>query len=517
MVDTDGNVLPLDVYYDLDKDDRYFDQVFQKQTYRENLRSKFEGKMIIGDWPSPTYLDEEVGMGTEIVSDDAVRNLRIMINGHWKFLNDGAVMKLYAYLNNYDISTYVQGQGRYGTNGYIQLLIDAGGCTVIQPGDGKAGTNDTQTGNSDMANEVEPLWNAFPHIIEADDDGVPGVDKIEYQEYLDNFTNGGDPFGIEYLQPFEPAGSIKYYHKQQYQALVAQSILQGQINVIKEQIYEVWPEVAALIQNTKTQFDSLPSDLLSYINSKLGDEGPLYKLMKSTEGKWKFVKKKNDGHKIKASENLLFKLCSKNFRIKNSLNESEELKFVDDFKWMRDAELDSSTFGEYNLPPWRKMKDDSENSWPYNLWNKCISAETKPRWSTLADEAIIADKEMMQVSKDINEIYDDMGNVDVEIIAASSVEEFQQIFEYIISVQSLCNDLNDNGLFKKTVRLRDTIDLYLKDQLKRQYDAIQYLRKKLYRDTNSKKYGIIWPAGPQNILNEHVPGCTFDNYIPKVD
>ena len=66
-----------------------------------------------------------------------------------------------------------------------------------------------------MANEVEPLWNAFPHIIEADDDDAPGVDKIEYQEYLDHFTNGGAPFEIEHLQPYEPAGSIKYYHKQQ--------------------------------------------------------------------------------------------------------------------------------------------------------------------------------------------------------------------------------------------------------------------------------------------------------------
>ena len=132
-------------------------------------------------------------------------------------------------------------------------------------------------------------------------------------------------------------------------------------------------------------------------------------------------------------------------------------------------------------------------------------------------ESTAADKEMMQVSKDINEIYDGMGSVDAEIIAASSVEEFQQLFEYIISVQSLCNDLSADGLFKEVVTLRDKIDFYLKDQLKRQYDAIQYLRRKVYRNTNSKKYGIIWPAGPQNILNEYVPGCTFDNYIPKVD
>ena len=514
-IDEDGNPLPTDIYVLEDPNDRYFDQAFQKQTYREKLREKFEGKMIVGDWPAPEYRREGVGMGTVIKSDDAVRNLRIMINGHWKFLDDGAVMKLYAYLNEYDISAYVQGQGRYGTNGYIQLLVDAGGCTVIQAGDGSATQNDTQVGGSDMANEVEPLWNAFPHIIEADDDNFPGVDKFEYQEYVDHFSNGGDPFGIGHLQPYEPAGSIKYYHKQQYQDLVAQAILQGQINVIKEQIYEVWPEVAASIQNTKIQFDALPSStderygpLRSHVSSTLGTEGPLYKVMKSTEGKWNFVKKKNDEHKIKASENLLFKLCSKKLRIKNSLNESEELKFVDNFKWMINED------GEYDLPPWRKMADEDED---LPLWRQSITDHHDVKFTEFRLESTTADKEMMQVSKDINEIYDGMGSVDAEIMAASSVEEFQQLFEYIISVRNLCNDLNENGLFEKTVLLRDNIDLYLIDQLKRQYDAIQYLRKKVYEDTNSRKYGIIWPAGPQNILNEHVPGCTFDNYIPKVD
>ena len=520
VIEEDGKtkILTPDLYYEQDPEDRYFDQVFQKQTYKEKLREKFEGKMIIADWPVP-YKRERVAFETDIVSDDAVLNLRMMINGHWKFVNDGSVMKSYAYLNDYNISSYVQGSGRYGTNGYIQLLIDAGGCTVVQAADGVSKQNDVLGGNSDIANEVEPLWNAFPHIVDADDDGIKGVDRFEYQEYLDNFTNGGAPFDIEHLQPYEPRGSIKYYPKQQYQDLIAQSIQQDQIDVIKEQIYEIMPEIAALIQNTKTQFDSLPSNLSSYVMDNLGTEGPLYKVMKSSKGNWEFVKKKKKKLKTKASEDLLFKLCSKKLRIKTSLNESQEEKFVnkENHKWMKTVEKTvTDTEGNvhitvpgdiYDLPPWRYMDDDV-------YWRDCITNEIDDILEGFTIAAADADTEFPRVSRNINEIYSGMGALDADILDASSAEEFQRLFEHMISIQSLCNDLNNRGLYANIISLHADVDTYLADQLKRQYNAIQYLRKKVYEDTNSNKFGIVWPVGPQDILNEYVPGCTFDNFLP---
>ena len=147
----------------------------------------------------------------------------------------------------------------------------------------------------------------------------------------------------------------------------------------------------------------------------------------------------------------------------------------------------------------------------------CIYNNSDDWINGFSGDAAAVDLTTEWLSNIINLIYTNMGDLDEAIIGASSVEEFQQIFLEMEAIQGLCDELNDTGIMAIAITLREDIDLHLKDQLKRQYNAIQYLRKKVYRTTNSKKYGIIWPAGPQNILNEYVPGCTFDNYIPKED
>ncbi len=621
-VDEDGNALPPDSYVKEDPNDRYFDQVFQKQTYRERLREIHEGRMIIADWPTPEYVSREVSMGTSIASDDAVLNLRMMINGHWKRVTDGRTMKLYAYVNEVDLSNFEPGQGRYGTNGYIQLLIDGGGVTVVQPSRGTPFTNDVQNpdSKSDMVRKAEPLWNAFPHILEADDDGRAGLDFPEYQEYLDNFSNGGDPFGIEYLQPYEPPGSIKYYPEQQYADLVQQAIDQEQIDVVKEQIYELWPGVASLIANTRTQFDALPPDYGSYVVKMLGEKSPLYKVMISKDGKWKYIKKKTwpgkDKIKTKYQNERLFKVCSKRVGIKTSLNESQERKLVEKYKWMQTVARDkfaawasggagaasgagvvatgagvtlqasivaattttltfvqpaasviaaaaqsgmayalvpittttAPTFGatlgalvtnpitigaaaavgiffaidalagevpadQYDLPPWRFMDD--------NYYIKaCILNEIDGHVEGFKLAADAADTAIPWVNNAISDLESNAGNIDKLILESTSVEEFEAILEYILSAKALCEELNDNGLYALGAELKAEIDAYVVKQLKNQYNAIQYLRKRVYKTGNifkkKRKYGIVWPKGPQRILNQYVPGCTFDNYIPRL-
>ena len=619
-VDEDGNALPPDIYVKEDPNDRYFDQVFQKQTYREKLREKFEGKMIIADWPVPEYDSNEVTQGTEIKSDDAVLNIRIMINGHWKFTRSGSVMKLYAYLNDYDISTYAPiNAGRYGTTGYIQLLVDAGGIKVVQPAgaveeDGPVVGNEAQTGDNDVTDKREPLWNAFPHIVDADDDDIKGVDRAEYKEYLDNFTNGGDPFGIEYLQPYEPRGSIKYYPKQQYQDLIAQALEQEAIDAIKEQIYEIWPGVASSIVSTKTQFDALPADYSSYVVNNLGEKGPLYKIMKSSHGSFKYIKKKTwfgkDKLKTKYSSVKLFKICNKRVGIKTSLNEKQERDLVKKYKWMKTVARDkfadwangntatgaaggvvavgsgvalagsmttaatvvtaavvdlsflaagtvllptvtvtaAPAFGaliggmltnpitlgvgvlvgaffladaligevpadEYDLPPWRFMDDD----W---YLKACILNEIDGDVEGFKQAADVADIAMPVIANTITEIYDGMGQIDSALLEADSAEEFQSIFEYLISIQKITDELNDSGMYQLGLELTNEIDAFVEKHLRRQYNAIQYLRKRVYTTGNlwkrKRKYGIVWAKGPQSILNTYVPGCKFDNYIPKL-
>ena len=612
-VDEDGVELPPDVFGEEDPTDMYFDQVFQKQTYREKLREKYEGKMVIADWPSPEYDAASVDNQAGIASDDAVLNLRIMINGHWKRVTDGRVMKLYAYLYDYDISNYAPANaGRYGPTGYIQLLIDAGGVTVVQPNNGQDLVNDDLTGNSDMARDIEPLWNAFPHIVEADDDGRPGVDFPEYQEYLDNFSNGQEPFAIEHLIPFEPPGSIHYYPKQNYQALIQQALEQEQIDQIKDQIFEIWPTLASQIQNVKNQFESLPPNLGDYVVKELGPKSPLYKLWISKKGKWKYVKKKTLGKdriKTKKSNNRLFKICSKTLRIKMNLNERQERDLVRKYKWMKTVQRDKfaawmsggaragvmvgapvaagagvkiftsikvataaakaaaweaafvsaggylgptitvsaagPTFGatlgalatnpitigaaviagtfllvdklvgevpadKYDLPPWRFVDDN----W---YLKACITNEIDDDLEGFKQAADAADVSLEWCQDIVMDLYEKMGEIDNLLLEADEVEEFQDIYDFLLATQSLLDSLNDSGLFAQALNLRKAIDDFVKDHLKRQYKAIQYLRKKVHRKIGRKrKFGLVWPQGPQNILNAYVPGCKFDNHVPKV-
>ena len=617
-VDEDGNILPPDRYVLEDPDDRYFDQVFQKQTHREKLREIHEGRMIIADWPSPEYDGKEVSMDTSIQSDDAVLNLRMMINGHWKRVVSGRTMKLYAYMQEIDLSEYTPGQGRYSAEGYIQLLIDGGGVTVVQPDGGTPRTNDVQDPikNSDMYRKVEPLWNAFPHIIEADDDGVSGLDESEYREYLDNFSNGGDPFAIDYLIPYEPPGSIKYYPQKQYQDLIAQAIEQEQIDAVKEQIFEVWPSVVSNIVNVKAQFDALPADYGDYVVKNLGPKSPLYRIMLSKDGKWKYVKKKTwfgkDKIKTKTSDSKLFKVCKRRVGIKTSLNETQEKRLVEKYKWMKTVKRDKfmawasggaqagltagtvvaagagvylagqitvaaaaaataaveasliasgvtllptvtisaagPTFGatigalatnpitigvaalagaliltdalmgevpadKYDLPPWRFIDDQ----W---YLQACILNEVDDHVEGFKQAADAADTAIPYIADAINQFYDGMDDIDKALLKSTSVEEFTSIYEYILSLQSMVEDLNNSGLYSLGTELKAEIDIYLRKKLRGQYNAIQYLRKRVYSSGNfwkkKRKYGLVWPKGPQDILNQYLPGCSFDNYVPRV-
>jgi len=617
-VDEDGDPLPPDSYVKEDPNDRYFDQVFQKQTYRERLREKYEGKMIIADWPRPDYVPREVSMGTETAVDDVVLNLRMMINGHWKRVTSGGTMKLYAYMNEYDISDYTPGSGRYGATGYINLLVEAGGVTVVQPSGGTPTTNEliSDTPRSDLNAGTEPLWNAFPHIVEADDDGRAGLDIAEYREYLDNFSNGGDPFGIEHLQPYEPAGSIKYYPARQYEDLIAQAIEQEQIDAVKEQIFEIWPGVASMIENVNTQFKALPADYGNYVLRELGPNSPLYRVMISKDGKWKYIKKKTwfgkDKIKTKTSDRRLFKVCKKRVGIKTSLNERQEKDLVRKYKWMKTVKRDKfmawasggaqaglaagvpvaagagvaiaasiktaaaasaaaafeasliasgasllpsitvtaagpafgATLGalasnpitlgaavlvggllltdklmgevpadEYDLPPWRFIDD----GW---YLKACILNEIDDTVEGFKEAADAADTAIPYIADVIANLYDEMDKVDDALLRADSVEEFSQVYEYILSVKTMVEELNNTGLYALGAELKSEIDIYVRKKLRGQYNAIQYLRKRVYSSGNlfkkKRKYGLVWPRGPQEILNQYVPGCKFDNYIPKV-
>ena len=123
---------------------------------------------------------------------------------------------------------------------------------------------------------------------------------------------------------------------------------------------------------------------------------------------------------------------------------------------------------------------------------------------------------MPALKADVDEVYEDMGSIDDRLQRADTAEEFQELLDQILALRTAFEQLDAGGLLTEAFGLKSAVDEYLVDQLKRQYNAIQFMRKKIHRKVgNKKKFGIVWPKGPQQILNTYVPGCKFDNYVPK--
>lgn len=515
-----------DIYLTEDPRDLYFDQVFQKQTYREKLRTKYEGKMIILDWPSP-YNDTLVNSNTtEVQSDDLVFGLRMMINGFWKQVTDEDVARTYAALNNFSLSEYQLGQGRYGENGWLNLLIEAGGIEVLK--------NDGLD---------SPVWNDFPHIVEAD-----RLDIFEYRDYVDNYSNSGDPFNIEYLKPYEPEGSVAYYPAVRVQILQQQAAAQAEINSLRADIQEYWPQLAARTIAIETIINSQPTSYADVYTQKLGVNSPVYKII-TADSPYRYVKKKRTGLKTKDERTNLLELFERNERISagafNKPGDADQIVGVS--QWGRvystatgpgdgiliassllfgivgfaavtvaDALSEIGNIGSYELPRDKvngRKRTLLKNS---DYIRGMISAHLISRDDELklTDRVKIADNIISSLRTDAQLAKDFLLEIDDLLLNADSLEAFQDIYTRIIALNSDLSAFNDEDLkFCNTVRM--DIDNMLIDQLRRLYDSVQYFRQRVHDEVGNKsKFGVEWSTSARDIINQYIPGKTFDNYLP---
>jgi hypothetical protein len=212
---------PGDYYATSTEDDTnpYINLVYKAQTADEKLRERFEGKLIVlnageNDEGQINYANESA--------------LRMMINGYWKGVIDSDVLR---YHNEY------LGYGVVLDNDLEQSiinLIDKGGCTLL---------------NEDAAGS--PIWNAFAHISQ-----VNFLDTNEYNDYFET-TNQGRPFDLEYLQPYEPPGSVKYYSAGTTQALRNQLI--EDLQALEDQADQQWSFNAGVSSMTADLEDLISS------------------------------------------------------------------------------------------------------------------------------------------------------------------------------------------------------------------------------------------------------------------
>jgi len=351
--------------------DGFYDQlVYQKQTYREKLRAKFEGKLIALQWTIP-YSQAGVESGTpNLLSDDKVFLIRMMINGYWKQVISSNVLREYAIINNIDLSGigylsrsdfetilntgasietgFLRG-GLYGANGLINTIISNGGMTVFQDdnildGDIKEQTDQikafyklifiyaygrvpipgdplfpqfnkvvTEYSNAVAGEAKSPGWTDFSHIAEVD-----RLEPQEYEDYLNKYNNGGDPFEIDYLKPYEPPGSIAYYPRENVNLLREQAAAQAAIDSIKKDIMELLPRLSSRAAELDQRFKAAPGNYLNYANSALSPGGDIYKIMFSND-KFRFMKQKGRRRKgkfkQKQSEGSFMRLAEKADRL----------------------------------------------------------------------------------------------------------------------------------------------------------------------------------------------------------
>ena len=573
----------IDLYQQEDLEDLYFDQVFMGQTTREKFREQYEGKMIILDWPMQypdgmenpgVYSGNDVSRQTSVQYDDAVWGLRMMINGHWKQVKEQYVMRLYAELNptltdkqgNMALTNYHQ-EGRYGVNGLINLLIKAKGVTVVN--------DNTKTDIQSDDGKSDPLWSLFSHIVEADGadifadaddaanngirpDGRPGLDKREYVEYLDNYTNGGDMFNIEAINPYEPKGSVKYYDQDQYKSLIQEAILQGQIDTIKDDILEIFPSTAALVQETRALFNTLPDNYNEYVTNMLGRNSPMYKVMHAGSDVWKLVKKKRKKIKTKDTRHNIFKLFMKNWRMRASMNEREENQIVSNGgrHWMKTIARDKfrarivtasgwtagmffminplaglgalSVYGVSRLmnvirgevphgktdrlPPWRFMDDD----W---YLRACIAEHWMPQVESMYERSIEIDTNWTDITRYVDQAEGIIEGFDQKLLKARNLEDFQDLLDSLNDIDDAIRSPEMLDLIAEADKIRKDVDSYLRTALLNQYKAIEYMRSEIHNEMGRRKrFGIVWPVAVQRIMNRHVYGqaLRFNNNLPRV-
>jgi hypothetical protein len=514
-----------DIYLAEDPRDLYFDQVFQKQTYREKLRAKYEGKMVILDWPVP-YNDALVTAGTsDVQSDDLIFGLRMMINGFWKQVTDEPVARTYAALNNLSLSEYQLGQGRYSENGWLNLLIEAGGIEVLK--------NDGID---------SPVWNDFPHIVEAD-----RLDIFEYRNYIDNYSNSSDPFNIEYLKPYEPEGSVAYYPANRVQILQQQAAAQAEINSLRADIQEYWPRLAARTLSVESIINSQPPSYTNLYTQKLGypsaqpsnDElnTPLYKII-TADAAYRYVKKKRNGLKEKDTRGNLLELFERNERISaGAFNSAYDANRIMSAYNVGIAHSITSEYvgniGQYRLP--RKssegdanrinslMKDTlyvkrmiraaviQYNKGNGNYWKDNTNYFDMDPLYTRAEEK---DTLINDLRSDIQTAKDFLLEIDDLLLAADSLEAFQDIYNRIIALDSDLSAISDQDV-NDCNKVRIDIESTFKTFMEKLYNSVQYFRQRVHDEVGNKsKFGVEWSTSARGLMNTYLPGKSFDNYLP---
>ena len=164
---------------------------------------------------------------------------------------------------------------------------------------------------------------------------------------------------------------------------------------------------------------------------------------------------------------------------------------------------------EYILPPWRLMKDEAYLS-------ACIHNELTGKLEQFVAESQQANTDISDAKSKISQFNLRKADINAIVEWTDDAQELADTYTEILAIRDELDVMQSElGIITSAQAFISSVDTYYKDQLKRQYRAVQYLRRKVHRKVGRrKKFAIAWPKGPQRVLNRYVPGCVFDNHLP---
>jgi len=174
-----------------------------KITSKEKLRDKYEGRIV---------LFKDLNDDNESLDADDIEGCRMLFYGRWRPVFSLDVLTLYGTETGGDISFRVDNGGG-GQSGFNQSLPEGASIIEQRAFDSAqefrfgllrnalrtlADSGVIITLNEDGVNS--PIWNSFPQALRP-------LEVDEYKQYL----KLSDVFDVDYLAPYEPRGSVKYY------------------------------------------------------------------------------------------------------------------------------------------------------------------------------------------------------------------------------------------------------------------------------------------------------------------
>ena len=176
---------------------------FDKATSLEKLRDKYEGRIV---------LFKSLNESNDILDAGDLEGCRMLFYGRWRPVFSLDILTLYGAETGGDISFRVDNGGG-GQSGFDQSLPQ--GANIIEQKAFEAAQESrfallrnalralNDSGVIIVLNEDginSPIWNSFPHALRP-------LEVDEYKTYL----KLADVFDVDYLAPYEPRGSVKYY------------------------------------------------------------------------------------------------------------------------------------------------------------------------------------------------------------------------------------------------------------------------------------------------------------------